>query len=526
MTQKTHYDAVIVGGGHNGLVAAAYLARAGISVLVLERKAVTGGAAVSAQVFPGVAARLSRYSYLLSMFPYRILEELGVQLEARPRRTACVSPVKENGVHKALLLSNGDPAHAAQAFCDFTGSDNEYRGYRAFYDKVSVFADKVWDSMLQPLISRAQMQALFTSPEERAIWEMLIEAPLGRAIEAHVHDDTVRGMVYTDASISVLSHPHDESLKQNRTFLYHVIGNKAGEWRVPVGGMGRLTDELARIARQFGAEINTGAEVTTVHPGQRVEIVYRQGDHERTVSAGYALINAAPSVMAGLIPDHRPIAANEGTAFKINMVVKRLPALAAPNIDPALAFAGTFHINETYTNLQASYQSAITGQMPDPIPGEIYCHTLTDPSILAPELAAQGYHTLTLYGVNAAHRLFTANPDAARAHALQLYLEGIDHYLAEPLETCLAIDANGNPCIEAKSAVDLEHELRLPRGHIFHNDQSWIFADDPAQAGTWGVETEYPNIFLCGSGALRGGCVSGITGHNAAMKTLESMGKR
>ncbi len=524
MTLKTRYDAVIVGGGHNGLTAAAYLARGGASVLVLERKDVTGGATLSAQVFPGVQARLSRYSYLVSMFPYPIMQELGLALEPRRRPAAGFSAARVNGKLKGLLIPNDDPAGAAERFREFTGSTDEYRGYTAFYDKISMFASKAWATMTQPLISREAMQALFMTPEERAVWEMLIETPIGVGIEQHVHDDTVRGLMYTDASICVLSHPHDPSLKQNRTMLYHVIGNVAGEWRVPVGGMGRLATELERKAREFGAEILTDADVIEIAPSGDVAITYRQGDETHTVSARYALVNAAPSVMADLIPGHVPIPADEGTAFKINMVLKRLPRLAVEGVDPVQAFAGTFHIDEGYANLQTSYQAASEGRIPNPIPGEIYCHTLTDPSILSPELAAQGYHTLTLYGINAAHRLFAADNESARAAVLRTYIDGINRVLDEPLEDCLAVDANGNPCIEAKSAVDLEDDLKMPKGHIFHNDQTWLFADGQYQPGQWGVETEYPNVFICGSGAARGGCVSGIPGHNAAKKTLERLG--
>lgn len=524
MTQKTAYDAVIVGGGHNGLTAAAYLARAGASVLVLERKDIVGGASISAQVFPGIDARLSRYSYLLSMYPYRIMQDLELALEPRRRPTQSFSSARENGKVKGLLIPYDDPAGTESAFREFTGSDDDYRGYRAFYDKAGIFASKAWDTMTQPLISRDAMKAMFTTPEEIAAWDMLIETPLGVGIENHVKDDTVRGIMYTDAAICVMSYPHDPHLLQNKTLLYHVIGNIVGEWRVPVGGMGKLTSELARKAREFGAEIITDAEVTEIAPAGDVTIAYQHGGARHTVSAKYCLVNAAPSEMAKLIPGHAPLWEDEGTAFKINMVLKRLPRLAVEGVDPKRAFAGTFHIDEGYANIQASSQSAAAGQIPNPMPGEIYCHTLTDPSILSPELAAQGYHTLTLYGVNAAHRLFVNDNEAARAEVLRNYVSGINRILAEPLEDCLAIDANGNPCIEAKSAVDLENELRLPKGHIFHNDQTWLFAEDPYQAGQWGVETSYTNVLMCGSGAARGGCVSGIPGHNAAKKAIEALG--
>lgn len=151
---------------------------------------------------------------------------------------------------------------------------------------------------------------------------------------------------------------------------------------------------------------------------------------------------------------------------------------------------------------------------------------MTDPSTLSPELRAAGYHTITLFGLDMRAQAFHADNASTREKVLQSYVKAIDAYLEDPLEDCLAVDADGKPCIEAKSPLDLESELGLPQGNIFHNNLTWPFADDSEQVGTWGVETPYPNLFICGSGALRGGCVSGVPGHNAAMKVLECEGLR
>jgi phytoene dehydrogenase-like protein len=141
-------------------------------------------------------------------------------------------------------------------------------------------------------------------------------------------------------------------------------------------------------------------------------------------------------------------------------------------------------------------------------------------------LAAAGYQTLTLFGVDMPYSLFLENNDQLRPIVMQRYLHGLNQYLDEPIEDCFATDADGNLCVEAKTPVDIERDLNMPRGHIFHNELSWVFADKPEQVGTWGVETDYPNIFMCGAGAMRAGCVSGIPGHNAAMKVLECVKTR
>jgi phytoene dehydrogenase-like protein len=170
-----------------------------------------------------------------------------------------------------------------------------------------------------------------------------------------------------------------------------------------------------------------------------------------------------------------------------------------------------------------SYDSSHSGQMPSTPPGEVYCHTLTDPSILSRELQAKGFHTLTLFGLDMPYCLFENDNIRVRDIALQRYLTGINQYLDEPIEECLALDAHGKPCIEAMSSVDLEKKINLPKGNIFHGDLSWPFAESEEEVGQWGVETEYPNLFLCGSSAKRGGAVSGIPGHNAAKKVLQEI---
>jgi phytoene dehydrogenase-like protein len=185
------------------------------------------------------------------------------------------------------------------------------------------------------------------------------------------------------------------------------------------------------------------------------------------------------------------------------------------------AFAGTFHIDEGYAEMARSFGQAAGGELPGKIPCEMYCHTLTDDSILSPDLRGRGFQTLTLFGLDMPWRLFEQDNEAMRERALGRCLEGLNSYLAEPIEGCLAVSKDGKPCIEVKSPVDLERELGMFRGNIFHSALTWPFAEDRESVASWGVETEFVNVFVCGSSARRGGAVSGIPGHNAAMKVLE-----
>ena len=208
--------------------------------------------------------------------------------------------------------------------------------------------------------------------------------------------------------------------------------------------------------------------------------------------------------------------------MKINMLVTRLPRLKS-GMDPRIAFAGTFHINESYSQLETAYTEAQAGKMPQPLPLELYCHTLTDPTILSPELVAKGFHTLTLFGLHTPAKLFDADPVGTKALAKERAIASINEYLLEPIESVLAPCRDGSLAIEVKSPLDLEKDISLPRGNIFHRDLDFPFIDGEAGVGDkllWGAETDDPHLFLASAGAIRGGGVSGIAGHNAAMALL------
>ncbi|MEO3859583.1 NAD(P)-binding protein [Acrocarpospora sp. B8E8] len=367
------YDVVIAGGGHNGLVAAAYLARAGRRVLVLERLDHIGGLTVSAKAFPGVDARLSRYSYLVSLLPTKIVKDLGLSLELRRRRVASYTPIGDTG----LLIDNADPARTAASFTR-TGS-SDLNAWNDFHTALSRLAARVAPTLLEPLPSRT---ALRKTIDDDTAWHDLFERPIGQVIDDRFGSDLIRGIVLTDA-------------------------------------------------------------LTT-------------------------------------------------------------------------AFTGTFRVNESASQLATAFDRASRGLIPDLPPSEIYCHSLTDDSIFGPSLRETGAQTLTLFGLCMPARLFTT-PEAKEL-AVARAIASINTVLAEPIENCLLTTPDGQPCLEAKTPLDLERDVALPGGHIFHGDLSWPYAED--DHGPWGVETEHPRILRCGASARRGGGVSGIPGHNAAMAAL------
>ena len=446
---STKYDVVIIGGGHNGLVAATYLARAGKSVRILEANPEIGGASQSVQTFPEYDANLSRYSYLIALLPDKIVSDLGLSFECISREVSSYTPYGEN---KGLYVSRIWDALTESSFNELDPSGKEAKAWQAFYAEIAEFAEKIAPTMLQPLKTRSELKQQI---DLDATWQYLIEEPIGKVITERFHNDVVRGVVLTDALIGTFASAFD--IQANICFLYHLIGNGTGEWKVPKGGMGALVNELVRVATESGVEISLNSKaikVESTSTGVTVEL-----ENGETVTSEYLLSNAAPGVLAKLRQRPAPKSL-DGSQMKINILLKRLPQLKS-GIDPRLAFAGTFHANESFTQCESVFTEAHNGVMPQKMPIEMYCHTLTDPSILGQELQDAGYQTLTLFGLHTPASLFDGDNDAAREAALQSALASLNEYLAEPIEDVIA-------AIEVKTPLDIEEAIALPRGNIFH----------------------------------------------------------
>jgi phytoene dehydrogenase-like protein len=454
-----------------------------------------------------------------------------VRLVSRP--TASYTPVVRDGRAGGLYVERVEGEATRASFRALTGADDEYDAWRAFYAEVGALAEAVAPTLLDPL----PRESLIRERVPAEIWRDVVERPLGEAIERRFSDDTVRGVVATDALIGTFASLHDPTLVQNRCFLYHLIGNGTGEWRVPVGGMGAVTDALAKAAVDAGAEIVTDAEVSSIRPGaDGAEVAwartagaiapFAQSPAPESPANGaiarYVLSGVAPWTLAHLLDRPAPTKP-EGAQLKINLLLARLPRLRS-GADPREAFAGTLHLAEDYSQLEAAHDAAEAGRVPDPMPGEVYCHSLTDPSILGDVPA--GTHTLTYFGLHTPARLFESDPEGAKQAAVRSALAALDAHLAEPIADCVARDGNGDPCIEAKIPQDVERDLAMPGGHIFHGDLGWPWAPDGAALDTpgaqWGVATDVPSVLLAGSGSQRGGAVSALGGLHAARAVLES----
>jgi len=511
---------VVVGGGHNGLVAAAYLAAAGRTVLVLERAAQVGGAAVSRQVFEGVDVRLSAYSYLVSLLPDRIVADLGLDVRLLDRAVASYTATTRAGRPTGLLVERDEGPATATSFRQLTGDDREFTGWQRFYGRLATLAQDLAPTLTEPLLAA---DAVAGRLRDRGLWHDLRERPLADVVADHLTNDVVRGIALTDGLIGTFADVHAADGLAGRCFLYHLIGNGTGRWRVPVGGMGVVSGALAAAARRSGAELLTRATVTALDAradGVTVHWTDADGD-PRAAEAAHVVCGAAPSVLAELTGADAGLRPS-GSQLKVNMVLARLPRLRS-GADPATAFAGTFHVDEEASRLDTAYAQAAAGRLPDVIPFEVYCHSLSDPSILGPAERATGHHTLTLFGLHTPAELYRDDPVGTRREAVRRVVAQLDAHLEEPLLDCLARDAHGEPCLQAASPLDVEASLAMPGGHIFHGDLSWPVARSPEEVGGWGVATDHSRIVAASSGGtVRGGAVSGLGGYAAARHLLDA----
>ena len=204
---------------------------------MLERSDHVGGAAVSARAFDGVDARLSRYSYLVSLLPRQVLTDLDLDLRLIRRRFSSYTPVPSDP-DRGLLVDHGDAAATRAAFRALTGGDDAYAGWTDFYARMAGVAERVFPTVLEPLRSRDDVRALSGDAD---LFDALTTRPVGELIESITSDDTLRGIIATDALIGTFASLGETDLRQNVCFLYHLIGGGTGDWDVPVGGMGALT---------------------------------------------------------------------------------------------------------------------------------------------------------------------------------------------------------------------------------------------------------------------------------------------
>ncbi len=361
---------------------------------------------------------------------------------------------------------------------------------------------------------------------DEATWRDFVTTPLGEVIEKRFADDTVRGIVASDALVGTFGTLLDPSLEQNRCFLYRLIGRGTGEQLVPLGGMGALSDALARAAASAGAEIRVGAGVSAIRAGderQRDRLRHRgRPGHRRGVVRALergALGAAHPAGRA-----RRPGDEARGRPAQ-DQPAARPAAPAQVRHRPGVAFAGTLHVGSAYSQLQTAYDEARQGRLPDDDP-------------------LRGVLPLAVRPV-AARRRAARLADALHPHAADTGV-GVRVRPARPPGRSRAPGdrgarrAPGRPDRVGRGARRARQPV--PRGEdarrtsrpssryraatpttatwTGHGPTTGARLETPDQQ--WGVPTGLPRVFLAGAGARRGGVVSGVAGHNAAQAVLAS----
>ena len=544
--RRDSYDVLVLGGGHNGLVAAAYLARAGLSVAVLERRALLGGAAVTEELVPGF--RFSRASYLAGLLRPKIIQELRLAdhgFRYLVRDPSSFTPTAVDGPHRgrSLLLGSSDARNAA-SIAQFSKADAEaFPRYEAFLSDVRALVSPLLDGpppdtgggAREKLATlrrvRAVMRAAAATPDSLAPLAELLTAPAAHILDRWFESDVLKATLATDAVIGALVSPRTPGSAY--VLLHHVMGEAAGRpgvWAYVQGGMGALSGAVAGAARAAGAELLTNADVSELllsSRGDAVEGVRMRGG--AVLRASTVLAACTPHhVFAELLPQgslppafEKHVAHTDYScgAFKVNLALSRLPRYAClPDTGGAAGpqHVGTAHFEAHMDEIHAAYAEAAAG-----VPSTRPVVELTIPSVLDATLAPPGCHVASLFCQYAPYQLAPgqgswADPGVRDAFA--------DRAIAVVESHCPGFAASivGRDVL---SPLDLERIFGLHRGNIFHGALATHQLAYNRPAPGWArYRTPLRGLYLGGAGAHPGGGVMGAPGRNAAAAVLHDRG--
>lgn len=537
----SHYDALIIGAGHNGLVCAAYLARAGKRVLVLERQGVAGGAAVTDEIAPGY--KVSTASYLVSLLLPEIERDLELKrhgYKVLGRNPSSFTPLPD-GRH--LLLGPDEAFNRAQ-IAKFSRRDAEaYPRYEAWLTRVAECIEPLLDEPpadLLPLPAHWRRRSLWQRLRElgrgnrlyRALRGMGAELPqsieliTGAArpiLDRWFESDALKATLATDAVIG--THAPISAPGTGYVLLHHVMGvagGARGVWGYVEGGMGALSQAMARAAREGGVEIRLNAEVAEVitQGGRATGVRLASGE---TFSAPLIASNATAQVTFGQLlaqatlpqPFREAVARIDysSASMKINLAVSELPDFSClpgkSEVGPQ--HRGTIHISPTLEYLERAYDDAKYGR-----PSREPVLELTIPTSVDRTLAPPGHHIVQLFVQYAPYRL---------APEVQGGWDTIGQAFAE---RCIDIATLYAPNFRASvlhrqvlTPLDLERRFRLTGGNIFQGAMPLhqLFGFRPVP-GWSDYRTPLRGLYLCGAAAHPGGGVSGAPGRNCAREML------
>jgi phytoene dehydrogenase-like protein len=524
------YDAIIIGGGHNGLVCGAYLAKAGLKTLVLERRHVFGGAAVTEEFSPGF--RASIFSYVMSILHPRIIADLELKkfgLEVLPANDLFCPLYGDD-----YLVFSDDMKKTQANFARFSAKDAEaYPAFDAYLqESLQVVRKLLFATPVDP--TRADWRSF--KETAKLVWEhrkigtrfYRILDLLTQSADAYLsqwfESDVVKAALAYYASIGTFAGPKTPGSAY--VLLHHLMGEHegAGGWGFIRGGMGKITEAIAESGARFGLEVRTDSPIAKVlvEEGRAVGVVTEKGEDYR---APLVISNLnAKTLMTRLVePRHLPedyLRDLEGyrtfsTAFKINVACHRPPQYRS--FDPAKTgfdYPTYVHVAPDIEYLERAYDDAKYGwysQKPFVTP---VVPTMRDDTLTPP-----GKHVVNLFGGHAPYELKGASWEQERDSFVKNVLD--------VMETFAPGWRNDIIDMQVLLAPDLERIVGLPQGHIFHGELApdQIFFTRPA-AHYADYRTPVRGLYVCGSSMHPGGGVSGIPGHNAAREILKDRGKR
>ncbi|XP_053306163.1 pyridine nucleotide-disulfide oxidoreductase domain-containing protein 2 [Spea bombifrons] len=546
---KLKYDAVIIGGGHNGLVAAAYLQRSGVNTVVLERRQVVGGAAVTEEIIPGF--KFSRASYLLSLLRPQIYKDLELKkhgLKIYFRNPHSFTPLLEdiNGQRPRSLVLGSDMTENQKQIAQFSEKDAKaYPEYEDFMNRLVAAIDPLLDSspvdtvamvqgsILQKLKSfktlRPLLKAGLTLGSDLPKYYEVLTAPISKVLDHWFESEPLKCTLATDAVIGAMASPATPG--SGYVLLHHVMGElegKKGSWGYVEGGMGMVSNAIAKSAMALGAEIYTDKTVEQIlvdSNGTAYGVVLTDGTevHSRMVLSNatphHTYLNLTPKeqLPADFITMISQFDA-KSPVTKINVAVDKLPNfLSLPNKadgKPLPHHQCSIHLNsEKMQLLNDAYEDACRGE-----PSSRPMIEMCIPSSLDPTLAPPGCHVISIFSQYTPYSLSGDRQwnDEERNRYADTVFDWIEKYAPGFKSSVIGRDILTPP--------DLERIFGLSGGNIFHGSMSLdqlYFARPIPQFSNY--RSPIQGLYLCGSGAHPGGGVMGASGRNAALVALEHL---
>ncbi len=514
------YDAVIVGGGHNGLVAACYLAEAGFSTLILERYAKIGGAAVSEEYIPGFT--FSTGSYVLSLMPRKILDDLRLQesgvrfLERNPRFFA---PFPDGST---LSYWNDHERWLADIRRISPRDAGAYDHYDAMLERACQVMDRY---ILCRPPSWSEVAGHFSGPEDALIFQKFYLGSAADIAEYFFESEQLQAVVAASGLIGTFRGPRDTGTGYVK--LFHSMGmatGHRGRWTYVEGAMGAITQALGRIALERGAEIRLGADVEqiVVRDGRATGVALASGEE---IDAGIVLSNADPKRTYLTLLDEGDVPADyrkaiesiktDSPVLKINVAVEELPWFTALGDDAQRqrdGSTGGLFIAPSIDYMQKAYEDARQGRPSEKPFMNIHMQSAVDPSVAPPDK-----HTISIFAQYFPYTLDDGTWEERRDEIANHVIREFAQYAPNIPDRIVGMQVLAPP--------DLEARFGLTGGHIFHGElvpeQAFDLRPVP---GSSSYEGPVEGLFLCGSGAWPGGCVMGAPGHNAAQEIISRFG--